>query len=97
MARRVRQASPRWVPSFHQSSKKWRVVVPRRWSGTDKRHDKYFDSKASAERFIADTLREREEFGKTSGLDRRTSLDRLLERAHRRPFYDAGHRRLLET
>jgi len=40
------------------------VTIPAKWSETEKRRDKYFDSKASAERFIAETIKEREEFGK---------------------------------
>jgi integrase len=64
MARRTRKPSPRWIPSFHTGSHKWRVVIPARWSETNKQRDKYFDSKASAERFIAAFLAEREEYGK---------------------------------
>jgi hypothetical protein len=45
-----------WVPAMHKASGNWRVVVPARWSGTGKRHHRYFDTKGAAERFIAETL-----------------------------------------
>ena len=41
---------------MHKASGNWRVVVPARWSGTGKRHHRYFDTKGAAERFIAETL-----------------------------------------
>jgi hypothetical protein len=42
------------------------VTVPAKLSETGKRRDEYFDTKKDAEKFIADTLEEREEHGKQS-------------------------------
>jgi hypothetical protein len=54
---------PKWEPSKHTSGR-WRVTVPAKFSDTGSRKDRYFDTKKSAEQFIADTLGEREEHGK---------------------------------
>jgi hypothetical protein len=54
---------------MHKASGNWRVVVPARWSGTGKRHHRYFDTKGAAERFIADTLTEREAYGRQAITD----------------------------
>jgi hypothetical protein len=55
----------KWAPSLHATGK-WRVTVRAKLSETGKRRDEYFDTKKDAEKFIADTLEEREEHGKQS-------------------------------
>jgi integrase len=47
---------------LHRSGR-WRVVIPAKWSGTGRQRDRYFANREEAERFIADTLREREQYG----------------------------------
>ena len=42
------------------------MTVRAKLSETGKRRDEYFDTKKDAEKFIADTLEEREEHGKQS-------------------------------
>jgi hypothetical protein len=54
---------PKWEPSLHASGR-WRVTVPAKFSDTGGRCDRYFDTKKSAERFISETLGERDEHGK---------------------------------
>jgi integrase len=58
MKRRIK-----WTPSFHAGSQKWRVIVPAKWSSSGRRGDRYFDNRTEAERFISDTLTEREVHG----------------------------------
>jgi hypothetical protein len=53
-----------WRPSFHEGAHKWRVAVPKRFSLTGKRYDKYFDTQKAAEAFIAETIKDRAEHGK---------------------------------
>lgn len=53
-----------WEPKWHEGAKKWRVVVPGKLSPTNRRQDRYFDSQEKAEKFIAATLKERQEHGR---------------------------------
>lgn len=53
----------KWIPSEHATGR-WRVTVPAKLSETGKRRDQYFDTKKEAEKFISNTLGEREEHGK---------------------------------
>lgn len=54
-----------WEPTTH-SSGRWRVMVPAKLSDTGKRQAKYFDTKKDGEKFISETLEQREEHGKQS-------------------------------
>jgi site-specific recombinase XerD len=64
--RKARRKRDDWHSSFHEGAKKWRVTVPRKYSHKGFRYDKYFASQKEAEKFIADTLEERAEHGKSA-------------------------------
>jgi hypothetical protein len=56
-------ATRKWIPSEH-ASERWCATIPAKLSETAKRRDQYFGTKKEGEKFIWNTLGEREEHGK---------------------------------
>lgn len=88
-----------WMPreSKSRKGKPWRVVIPARIALTGKQSSRYFETKESAERFIAEQIRNLKRFGtvngKTIDIDayKWNAVDEILEGIGVTPVEAATH------